>query len=624
MLLFSAGVGHGQAEQHQQQQAPAAQVLFQDSVDNRVESAGPGPMSGLWSAAPVMQPHQLHPHQQLQLQQQLMLGAGHGNLGPIVGHQHQSPPGLGPLNMMIGGPGGQHVSMGHMFPVQSPPASTGQFLHLPGPQQQQPRQIGDTTITPNSTPGLQTPTPSATPPIINMENRDNNLFHNRGPVPGQDFETIGDLDPMMGWRGLQALQGGTIADMFGAGVDRQFGLFGGGVQGPGGERPGDQRHPGPPAPGFPGGAPLPVSGFNNMVAMAQAQENMMRLQQFQQQNPDFINKQQQQQLQQQFPGNPHIEMTRHFPGMPPPQCQSPSPNSFSLPPGPRPRPVGGDSSPPGFNTDSAIPTNISEEFSHMQQGPGKTGAEQQQPQQPQQPLVIGSWNDECEKDEVSVPGLPPLTAPPPSVPHNMSQPPPRFISADQEWGGTFQIPRGGGHSWGAVEDFQPVNDFKKQEKDKFDGYRHDAGGDGFRGRGRGGRGGRGAARGRGGFQAKPGMDHSKEKVQGKNAAIEETKAMLAKMRLEDKELMSKNRKGGDAESDNKPGIQPGAYRPRDNRPPRGGPGGYVDRGRGGAGGRGRGRGGPPQFGQHQPPIMRMPFIPGDFRTPPFPGRKLIF
>lgn len=252
----------------------------------------------------------------------------------------------------------------------------------------------------------------------------------------------------------------------------------------------------------------------------------------------------------------------------------------------------------------------------MQQGPGKTGAEQQQPQQP---LVIGSWNDECEKDEVSVPGLPPLTAPPPSVPHNMSQPPPRFISADQEWGGTFQIPRGGGHSWGAVEDFQPVNDFKKQEKDKFDGYRHDAGGDGFRGRGRGGRGGRGAARGRGGFQAKPGMDHSKEKVQGKNAAIEETKAMLAKMRLEDKELMSKNRKGGDAESENKPGIQPGAYRPRDNRPPRGGPGGYVDRGRGGAGGRGRGRGGPPQFGQHQPPIMRMPFIPGDFRTPPFPG-----
>ena len=67
-------------------------------------------MSGLWSGA-VMQPHQLHQLQQQQLQQQLMLG-GHpgGNMGPIVGHQHQSPPGLGPLNMMIGpGPvGGQH------------------------------------------------------------------------------------------------------------------------------------------------------------------------------------------------------------------------------------------------------------------------------------------------------------------------------------------------------------------------------------------------------------------------------------------------------------------------------------------------------------------------------------
>jgi len=200
----------------------------------------------------------------------------------------------------------------------------------------------------------------------------------------------------------------------------------------------------------------------------------------------------------------------------------------------------------------------------------------------------------------------------------MSQPPPRFVSpADQEWGGTFQIPRGGGHSWAAVEpDFQP--DFKKQ--DKFEGFRpHEQAADGFRGRGRGGRGGRGAPRGRGGFQSKPGMDHSKEKVQGKNAAIEETKALLAKMRLEDKELMNKNRKPGEPESDNKPGIQPGAYRPRDNRPPRGGGGGggYVDRGRG-VGVRGRGRG-PPQFGQHQPPIMRMPFIPGDFRTPPFPG-----
>ena len=108
------------------------------------------------------------------------------------------------------------------------------------------------------------------------------------------------------------------------------------------------------------------------------------------------------------------------------------------------------------------------------------------------------------------------------------------------------------------------------------------------------------------------MDHSREKVQGKNAAIEETKAMLAKMRLEDKELMSKNRKGGEGEGEQKPGVQLGAYRPRDNRR-----GGFHERGRGGRGG--RGRGGPPQFPQQQHPMMRMPFIPGDFRTPPFPG-----
>ena len=94
--------------------------------------------------------------------------------------------------------------MGHMFPVQSPPSSTGQFLHLPN-HHQQPRQMGDTAITPNSTPGLQTPTPSATPPIIGMDNRENNLFHSR-IVPGQDLENVGDMDPMMGWRGLQALQ----------------------------------------------------------------------------------------------------------------------------------------------------------------------------------------------------------------------------------------------------------------------------------------------------------------------------------------------------------------------------------------------------------------------------------
>ena len=82
--------------------------MFQDSVD-RIESGG-GQVSGLWSG-PVMQTHQLHPlqqqqlqrhhQQQQQIQQQLMM-SGHGNMQQLVGHQHQSPPGLG-LNMMIGG-----------------------------------------------------------------------------------------------------------------------------------------------------------------------------------------------------------------------------------------------------------------------------------------------------------------------------------------------------------------------------------------------------------------------------------------------------------------------------------------------------------------------------------------
>merc|ERR1719225_880908 len=302
--------------------------MFSDNLERLQDSQQQ--MTGLWSA-PVMQAHP-------QLQQQLLLG-GHGNMGPLVGQQLSqllgpgqqqstmaSPPGLGPLNMMIGAPGpGQHVSMGPMFPVQSPPASSGQFLQLANPGQ--PRQ-------------------------------ENNVFHNNRIVPGQDFEPVGDMDHMMGWRGLQALQGGTIVDMFG--VDRQFGMM---------ERQnGMERHSGP---GFPGA--LPVSGYNNFsMAMAQqAQENMIRLQQLQQQNPEFLNKQHHQhQMAHQFPGHQQ-ELARQFAGLPPPQCQSPSP------PGPRPRPLGGDSSPPGFSHDS-LPVHLGEESSKPVE---------------QHPLVIGSWNE---------------------------------------------------------------------------------------------------------------------------------------------------------------------------------------------------------------------------------------
>ena len=565
-------------------------MMFSDNLERLQDSQQ---MTGLWSA-PVMQAHpQLHPHlQHQQLQQQLLLG-GHGNMGPLVGQQLSqllgpgqqqstmaSPPGLGPLNMMIGAPGpGQHVSMGPMFPVQSPPASSGQFLQLANTGQ--PRQ--ENVVTPNSTPGLQTPTPSATPPIINIDSRpENNVFHNNRIVPGQDFEPVGDMDHMMGWRGLQALQGGTIADMFG--VDRQFGMM---------ERQnGMERHPGP---GFPGA--LPVSGYNNFsVAMAhQAQENMIRLQQLQQQNPEFLNKQHQHhQLAHQFPGHQQ-ELARQFAGLPPPQCQSPSP------PGPRPRPLGGDSSPPGFSHDS-LPVHLGEETSKPVE----------------HPLVIGSWNEECEKDEVV---LPPLTMAPP----NMSQPPPPRL----EWGGTFSLPRHGppGH-WGG----QP-GDHRKHEQAGSDNFRGKRGGGGRGGGGRGARGGRGGGGG-GGYGGKPGVDHTREKAQGKNAAIEETKAMLAKMRLEDKELMTKNKKEkvpGDSPETDKPVavvqpvpvVQPGAYRPRDRRgrdDRKDGDRGRGGRGRGrggGGGGVGGGGGGPPPGNMKN--MMMRPFVPGDFRTPPFPG-----
>ena len=78
------------------------------------------------------------------------------------------------------------------------------------------------------------------------------------------------------------------------------------------------------------------------------------------------------------------------------------------------------------------------------------------------------------------------------------------------------------------------------------------------------------------------MDHTVEKAAGKNAAIEETKALLAKMRLEDKEIMDKYKKerGDDGVPEVIAHVEPGAYRPRDR------PGRTEDRGRG----RGRGRG----------------------------------
>jgi len=620
--------GAGQADQ---------QLLLAESGQRMEQQQQPGhqPQGGVWSGQIQqgfdhgLQPHQLqqlHHQQQQQLQHQLLLG-GHGNLAPLVGQQisqllgpgqqHQSPPGLGAptLNMMLGG---HHMSMaGQMFPgqpVQSPPSSNGQFLLLPGAQQQ-PRPVpgqGESAVSPNSTPGLQTPTPSATPPIMNFDNRDNSLFMgNQGRfVTGQELEQAGEVEQAMALRGLQALQGGTLADMFPNMERGGMGQFGGLERQLGGSgHPGQMER----GVGFPG--PLPGNsgqGFNNYtVAMAQAaqaaqaQENMMRLQQLQQ-NQEFHPKHQVPAMHQftQYQG-PHMmaqaEMSRQYPGFPPPQCQSPSPNGFSLPPGPRPRPVGGDSSPPGFTPDS-LPSHIGEE-------PTSQTHSKDQEQQPQ--LVIGSWNEECDKEAVSAPQS---VAPP--VVQNLSQPPPRHGSADQEWGGTFHVPRGGGQQWGAP-------DFEQKPVGRGGDFNHGHEGDNNRGK-RGGRGGRGASqRGRGGGGPRSSdAEIIQEKAMGKNAAIEETKAMMAKMRLEEKEMMSKYKKEKGIPEDEvseESKVQPGAYRPRERR-------GRDDRkdGQRGRGGRGRGRGGPPMPGPGGPvpPMFGLPpYVPGDFRTPPFPGME---
>ena len=130
------------------------------------------------------------------------------------------------------GPAGLH---------QSPPSSTGGFLLLPNHGQQRP---GDSGGSPNSTPGLQTPTPAATPPIMNlgMDQERGGLFLQGGPGGRvmqlgqhelqQELAQADFGEQMMAWRGLQALSGGTLADMFPP-MDR--GMPGMGMGGPGGQ-----------------------------------------------------------------------------------------------------------------------------------------------------------------------------------------------------------------------------------------------------------------------------------------------------------------------------------------------------------------------------------------------------
>merc|ERR1719336_1432114 len=117
-----------------------------------------------------------------------------------------------------------------------------------------------------------------------------------------------------------------------------------------------------------------------VAAQMQAQENLLRLQQQQQTGGG------QHRVHPPPPG-PHIisqaDMARMFQpshGYVPAQSPPPSGN-FVLPPGPRPRPVGGDDTSPGYTPDTV---------------PGQAREKED--------LVIGSWNEECEKDSAGVMG----------------------------------------------------------------------------------------------------------------------------------------------------------------------------------------------------------------------------
>ena len=129
-------------------------------------------------------------------------------------------------------------------------------------------------------------------------------------------------------------------------------------------------------------------------------------------------------------------------------------------------------------------------------------------------------------------------------------------------------------------------------------------------------------------QERPNVDLVEEKAMGKNSAIEETKAMMAKMRLEEKQMANKFRKEKGLPELDETKETAREFRPRERR----GRDDRKDGARGQRGGRGRGRGAMPPPGPVPIPPQMMggmggmgqmggmgPFVPGDFRTPPFPG-----
>jgi transcriptional repressor NF-X1 len=560
---------------------------------------------------------QLQQQQQQLQQQQLNMMLGQQSLAPLVGQQisqlsasmlpvgsqHQSPP---TLNMMLSG--GANIAAMFQNPngipagqVQSPPSSQGggQSYLLLGTAQPPAQRHGDqqglpTAISPNSTPGIQMPAPPATPPMMGVEVQDRR-FVNRMIQPGlEKFGMEGGMEEQQQAYAWKGMQGGILAEMFPA-VDRHPHF-------------GDPRIPNGPGQGM------------NPAAMAQfqAQENLVRMQHMQQ-------KQQHMQLQ----GHPQMfQDMRSFPHLMP--AQSPPASNLSQfpqqhqqhtqqyqlpqhghggPPGPRPRPVGGDDSSPGFTPEVPVPIDNESK--------------------PKDDLIIGSWNEEVEKESIALP--PTVQHPPPGPPpiiHNLSQPPPNQPSVRAP---NFEVFGGNFHNT-TKSNWNHTNDDNYKDENSYRGRAVNF----QRGRGRGRDVSRqyedsellrGGYRGRGGSRGiRGGRIVDQERADGKNAAIEETKALMLKMRLEDKELIEKHKKKKGILDEVKEVVkepseaQPGAYKPKERRgrgvDDRRDPGGRVARS-----GRGNGR------GLHQNNINNVPAplfnlshgAPSDFRTPPFPG-----
>ena len=231
------------------------------------------PGHGMWQQGHVQQhhgfdqhslQHQQHMHQlqQQQQQQQQQVLLGHQNMGQLVGQQlSQLFPASG-----HGQPQSASVMMFPGGPVHSPPnLMLGAQHQRPG----EPGQLGQAaSLSPNSTPGLQMPAPAATPPIVNINIEDRNMFLNgmgRIVAPGHGMEKINlegggqmsEAEQAMIWKGMQ---GGILAEMLPA-VDRFGGLM---------------------SSSSPGQGFATTSAAAAVAAQIQAQENLLRLQQHQQ------------------------------------------------------------------------------------------------------------------------------------------------------------------------------------------------------------------------------------------------------------------------------------------------------------------------------------------------------